>query len=63
MAKKVIYVIRDKEAGNIISWHDNFDDALQELFGFEAEDIADGKFTEDFYEIAEIPEDEFVAPF
>lgn len=47
------FIIRDKEAGNIIDIFDTIEEAKAELKSYEQEDKKDGTFTEDFYEIVE----------
>lgn len=47
------YIIRDREAGNVITWFATREEAEEELAKYEAEDKRDGSFTEDFYEIVE----------
>lgn len=49
----MMYIIRDAEAGNIISKFTTYDEAATELAKYEAEDKADGTYTEGFYEIIE----------
>jgi serine phosphatase RsbU (regulator of sigma subunit) len=45
------YVIRDREAGNIIeSWND-LDRAIDQVKRFVETDIQEGTFSENFYEI------------
>ena len=55
--KKVIenkYVIRDREAGNVIEGYKTFEKAKKALEKFEKLDKKEGAFEENFYEIAEI---------
>lgn len=47
------YIIRDREAGNEITYFFNLTDAQRMLEAFEEEDKADGTYTPDFYEIVE----------
>ena len=47
------FVIRDKEAGNIITKVDTLEEAKKLLAEFEEEDRKEGTFTADFYEIIE----------
>ncbi len=49
----MMYIIREAEAGNIISKFATYDEAATELAKYEAEDKADGTYTEGFYEIVE----------
>jgi len=51
--ENLIYIIRDKEAGNIIDKFDTYEEAVKELTKYEAEDKANGTYTDDFYEIIE----------
>ena len=46
-----MYIIRDKEAGNIIDRFFTFKDAENALEEYETADKADGTYTPDFYEI------------
>lgn len=46
------YIIRDREAGNKIDEVATMEEAEKMIEEFEAEDKADGTYTEDFYEIA-----------
>lgn len=45
------YVIRDREAGNIIGLFNDLDEAKNALNHFEENDKADGTYSPDFYEI------------
>lgn len=47
----VMYVIRDKEAGNVIAKFNSYEEAQKELIKYENEDKANGNYTPDFYEI------------
>ena len=47
------FIIRDKEAGNIIDIFDTEQEAKTELKSYEESDKREGTFTEDFYEIVE----------
>ena len=47
-------VIRDREAGNVITEFDTVEEAKKELEKYEAQDKKDGVYVEDFYEIAVI---------
>ena len=49
-----MYVVRDREAGNVITKFETMEDAKKELERYEAQDKKDGTYTEDFYEIAVI---------
>jgi|GWRWMinimDraft_12_1066020.scaffolds.fasta_scaffold179944_1 hypothetical protein len=48
------YKITDREAGNLIDYFDTIEEAKKEIIQFEKDDIAEGVFVEDFYEITEI---------
>jgi hypothetical protein len=52
MTKKT-YRIQDREAGNVIETGLSYQEAQEMLAKFEADDKADGTYTEDFYEIVE----------
>lgn len=47
-------VIRDREAGNIITEVDSWEEGIQLIAEYEAEDKEEGTYTPDFYEVAEI---------
>lgn len=47
-------VIRDREAGNIIEQVNSYDEGIEVLARFEAEDKAEGIYKKDFYEVANI---------
>lgn len=49
MANK--YWIRDREAGNRITWCDTLEEAEELVRVYEDEDREDGTYTPDFYEI------------
>lgn len=51
-----MYIIRDREAGNIIDMFYTLADAENELRKYEEADKADGTYEEDFYEIVADPE-------
>lgn len=48
-----MYVIRDREAGNIIDRFSTYEEAQQALNQYEQEDKEEGTYTPDFYEIIE----------
>lgn len=48
---KMVYVIQDREAGNVIDWFDTYEEAEAELAKYERQDKEDGIYQEDFYEI------------
>ncbi len=50
---KTKYVIQDREAGNKIDEFESLELAQQALSEFEAQDINDGIFVPNFYEIVE----------
>lgn len=45
------FIIRERECGNEIATFDSYEDALEVLREYEAEDNADGCYEENFYEI------------
>ena len=47
-------VIRDREAGNVITEFDTVEEAKKELEKYEEQDKKDGTYTEDFYEIYDL---------
>ena len=47
-------VIRDREAGNVITEFETLEEAKKELEKYEAQDKKDGTYTEDFYEIYDL---------
>lgn len=47
----MMYIIRDREAGNEIARFNSLAEAEQELRAYEEADKNEGTFTEDFYEI------------
>lgn len=49
-----MYVVRDREAGNVITQFETMEEAQKELEKYEEQDKKDGTYTEDFYEIAVI---------
>lgn len=49
-----IFIIQDREAGNVIDECYSLESAEETLAQFEAEDKKDGNYTENFYEIVEI---------
>ena len=48
------FQIRDREAGNSIESFDTLAEAKEVLAEYENDDIAEGTFTEDFYEIYDV---------
>ena len=48
------YIVRDKEAGNIIDRYKTLEEAEKAINDFELQDIDDKIYTPDFYEIVEI---------
>ena len=50
----MMYVVRDREAGNVITQFETMGEAQKELEKYEEQDKKDGTYTEDFYEIAVI---------
>ena len=47
-------VIRDREAGNVITEFETMEEAHKEIEKYEEQDKKDGVYVEDFYEIAVI---------
>lgn len=45
------WIVRDREAGNVIDWFDTEEEAISEIERFEAEDKSEGQFEPGFYEI------------
>ena len=50
----MMYAVRDREAGNLITQFETMEEAQKELERYEEQDKKDGTYTEDFYEIAVI---------
>ena len=50
----MMYVVRDREAGNVITQFETMKEAQKEIERYEAQDKKDGVYVEDFYEIAVI---------
>ena len=50
----MMYVVRDREAGNVITQFETMEEAQKELERYEAQDKKYGTYSEDFYEIAVI---------
>ena len=48
----MMYVVRDREAGNVITQFETMEEAQKELEKYEEQDKKDGTYSEDFYEIA-----------
>lgn len=48
-------VVRDREAGNIIEQVESIEAGKNLIKEFEAQDKEDGTYTEDFYEVADVP--------
>lgn len=48
------YIIRDREAGNVIDKFDTLSEAEAVMNGYEAHDKEDGIYVKDFYEIVEL---------
>lgn len=47
------YIIRDREAGNVIDTFNSLTEAQDLVTQWEEEDRADGIFVQDFYEVVE----------
>lgn len=45
------YIIRDREAGNIIEAVDTYEEAIKTVEAYEEEDRNNGNYTPNFYEI------------
>lgn len=52
------YIIRDREAGNEIDCFDTLEEAIATLNAYEEEDMEEGMYEEDFYEIYDSQEEE-----
>lgn len=50
----MMYVVRDREAGNVITQFETMEEAQKELEKYEEQDKKDGVYVEDFYEISVI---------
>ena len=50
----MMYVVRDREAGNVITQFETMEEAQKEIEKYEEHDKKDGVYVEDFYEIAVI---------
>jgi hypothetical protein len=48
------YVVRDREAGNIIEYVSTYEEGADLIAEYEAEDKRDGSYTDDFYEVCQI---------
>lgn len=48
-----MYIIRDKEAGNIIEQFNSYEEAQTQLEEYEQTDRCEGTYTADFYEVVE----------
>lgn len=49
-----IYVVRDREAGNIIDYFPSMDAAEAALLDYEENDMKEDTYEPDFYEVAEV---------
>lgn len=45
------WIVRDREAGNVIDWFDTEDEAIAEVERYEERDREEDNFEPDFYEI------------
>lgn len=54
MQNNMVYITRDREAGNEIDRFATREDAEKAIASYEAEDENNGEYSEAFYEIAEI---------
>lgn len=50
------FYTRDREAGNRIDEFNTRGEAEIAIAAYEEEDVADGTYTPDFYEVEEVPE-------
>ncbi len=50
------FYTRDREAGNRIDEFNTRGEAERAIAAYEKEDVADGTYTPDFYEVEEVPE-------
>ena len=50
----MMYVVRDREAGNVITQFETMEEAQKEIERYEVQDKKEGTYSEDFYEIAVI---------
>ena len=48
------YVVRDREAGNVIEYVETMGDGLELIKQYEADDKANGIYEPDFYEVAQV---------
>ena len=48
------WVVRDREAGNVIEWVDSAADGEALIRDFEKQDMDEGVYTPDFYECVEV---------
>jgi len=54
-AQNTKYILQDKEAGNVIDDFNTLMEAEKALNDYETQDIRNGEYTPDFYEIKEVP--------
>lgn len=45
------WIVRDREAGNVIDWFDTEDEAIAEIEKFEQQDREEEQYEADFYEV------------
>ena len=50
----MMYVVRDREAGNVITQFETMEEAQKEIEKYEEQDKKDGVYVEDFYEIYDL---------
>ena len=48
-----VFIIQDRETGTEINWFRTMEEAQEELARYEKEDMEEGTYSEDFYEIVE----------
>ena len=56
----MMYVVRDREAGNVIEHFNTVEEAKKTLERYEEQDKKDGVYVEDFYEIYDLDDEEEV---
>ena len=57
------WTVRDREAGNEIDYYDSYEAAKEGLEMFEDSDREEGIYEKDFYEVAEIENENYTLPF
>lgn len=59
----MVYVVRDREAGNVIEYCKTLEEAESTVMVYEDADKDDGIYTPNFYEIVEEEDDGFVKEY